>query len=288
MNILCIGDGDFSFSLALARVLLAEGDIDQCNSTIVTTSYESLPALEDIYGKERLWCTIHEVESLGVKVCYDVDATDLQKTLPLYNEGFFHRIVWNFPCTAVENGQDGQNKEMERNKELIRKFVTSASCMLHAACGEIHIAHKTKPPFDKWKIEEEVTRCSLLSTSPSKVKENSEDVSTLDPHDNDRTHMIYCGRIVFDRCCFPPYIPRKAKHSKSFTYHDACIYVFALKPNYTAAASLYPPTIPTSFCEQDNTSGDLLPVTKEMIQRLRYVHLRNSSRRKKGRKKQKK
>jgi len=57
--------------------------------------------------------------------------------------------------------------------------------MLHAACGEIHIAHKTKPPFDKWKIEEEVTRCSLLSTSPSKVKENSEDVSTLDPHDNE-------------------------------------------------------------------------------------------------------
>jgi hypothetical protein len=89
MNILCIGDGDFSFILSLARVLLVEGGIDQCNSTIVTMCYESLPALEYIHGKERPWRTIHEIESLGVKVCNDVDATGLQKTLPLYNEVFF-------------------------------------------------------------------------------------------------------------------------------------------------------------------------------------------------------
>jgi 25S rRNA (uracil2634-N3)-methyltransferase len=161
--------------------------------------------------------------------------------------------------------------------------------MLHAACGEIHIAHKTKPPFDKWKIEEEVTSCSLFNTIQSKRNENDDEASPQDHHENATTHnMIYCGRIVFDRCCFPPYIPRKAKHSKSFTYHDACIFVFTLKPNSTTAVSLFPPTIPIRFCDQGNTCEELVPVTNEMIQRIRYIHIQNASHKKSGKKKQKK
>jgi len=119
--------------------------------------------------------------------------------------------------------------------------------LLHPTCGEIHMAHKTKPPFDQWNLEQEVVR--------------------------NHNGISYCGRIVFDRCCFLPYTPRKAKHSKSFTYHDACIYVFGLKStNATNNLLDFPPTISSN----ENDSCGLIPVTKEMIQNLRSAHLANT------------
>jgi hypothetical protein len=303
MNILCIGDGDFTFSLAVARVLLGSGSTHKNNnlkSTIVATSYETLSTLEKIYGKDRLWVTLHELNKLGVKVFYEVDATKLHETLPLYyKEGYFHRIIWNFPCTAVENGQDGQNDEMEKNKELIRQFVASASYLLHTSCGEIHMSHKTKPPFDQWKIEEEVTSCYLFNSSRGNSDENKNNnvAAAAAEQDDDvvnstQNRMIYCGRIVLDRCCFPPYTPRKAKQSKSFTYHDACIYVFGWNSAIAAtrSSSLFPPTIPTNTNEQtlETNSWELLPVTNEMIQKLRSVHLWNASNKERyGKKKRK-
>ena len=147
-NILTIGDGDFTFTLALARMLLLDNCDNNINSTeknsisIVATSYESKSTLEKVYPS--IDKTITELSKFKqVRIAYQVDATRLSETLPsdiihmntntnnnpnhdsatVTPTIHFHRIIWNFPCTAESNGQDGQNKEMEENKMLIQKFV---------------------------------------------------------------------------------------------------------------------------------------------------------------------
>lgn len=151
-SFLTIGDGDLTFSLAIARILLkGHGSIATIKSScckVIATSYESRETLHELYPD--IDKTIQELEQLGADVYYNVDATRIVETLPLYSSEtlkktmVFHRIVWNFPCEAVANGKDGQNGEMENNKLLIQKFVQNALPILHRTDGQIHINHKTK------------------------------------------------------------------------------------------------------------------------------------------------
>jgi hypothetical protein len=99
--------------------------------------------------------TLRELRALSVKVVFQVDATRLEETLFSLESDEeagetrpesrrqFDRIVWNFPCTAVARGQDGQNDKMDRNKEMVRRFVSQARYFL-ADNGQIHMNHKTK------------------------------------------------------------------------------------------------------------------------------------------------
>ena len=191
-RILTVGDGDFSYSLALARACP--------DSTILATSYETEERLLQVYPE--LKDTLQELASLGVDVRYEVDATQLVAI-----DGPFDRIVWNFPCTAIEDGQDGQNQAMEDNKELVRKFMVGAAKLLSDK-GQVHMNHKTKPPYDQWAIEKVA------------LEKCGEDES-----------MVYLGRVVLDRCALPPYVPRKALQKQSFPHHDACTYVFGKQEN---------------------------------------------------------
>ena len=92
--ILTVGDGDFSFSLALARALQG--------ARVIATSYESRASLEKVYGAA---CTdaLRELAQLGARVAHGVDAAELRATLPVgaVPTGGFDRIVWNFPCAAA-------------------------------------------------------------------------------------------------------------------------------------------------------------------------------------------
>lgn len=134
MKVLTIGDGDFSFSLALARIISGTG--------LTATSYESKETLIQVYP--LIEATMNELESLGVSLHYQVDATRIQQTLDTAKPCLYDRIVWNFPCEAVAKGRDGQNEEMENNKKLISKFVSSAKALLMRKGGQLHINHKTK------------------------------------------------------------------------------------------------------------------------------------------------
>lgn len=194
-QVLICGDGDLSFSLSLAKVL--KHDEHKEETRLIATSYDSKETLLQVYPgtAER----IQELMDLGVEVRYEIDATKIHEYFP--NGEIFDRIIWNFPCTSISDGQDGQNAEMEHNKSLVREFTHSAASLLHEQHGEIHMTHKTKPPFDQWKIEQ-----VALEKDPQGV--------------------TYLGRVVFDRALFPPYVPRKALHKKSFPCHDACIYIF--------------------------------------------------------------
>jgi len=164
MRVLTLGDGDFSFSLAIARLILGSRRRGEeitrrgieSSSLLVATSYEARETLVKVYPSVTE--TIAELETLGAMVLFEVDATASFRAtlLPLIHprhEGdngtgttalLFDRIVWNFPCAAVEKGQDGQNREMDRNKDLVRKFVSNARRILEPQMGQIHMNHKTK------------------------------------------------------------------------------------------------------------------------------------------------
>lgn len=251
MSILTVGDGDFSFSLALARILFASSK----KSRLVATSYETEETLRRVYPNFDE--TLKELHGLGATTLYQVDATRLEATLPSDHQSKFHRICWNFPCTAIAKGQDGQNQEMEDNKALVKQFVVSASPLL-AAKGEIHICHKTKPPFNQWKLEQ----VALEASKNNKLE--------------------YAGRIVLDRAVILPYVPRKALDRKSFPCHDACIYIFQSQPTMSNDDNIIS-TIRTLCVTEDtlNASGNGIPkdpsllqaVTPDLIQSIRSMHL---------------
>lgn len=252
-TVLTVGDGDFSFSLAIARLLLSKHDGNKCKGpkpSLVATSYESRETLRKVYPNFDK--TASELDSLGAILCFEVDATRLAETLPssVAKSMKFNRIIWNFPCTAISQGQDGQNDAMDHNKQLVREFVENARrFMVHG--GELQMCHKTKPPFNQWKIEEVALE----------LRENSE------------PKVCYKGRIVLDRCLLPPYQPRKALHAKSFPCHDACFYVFSVSDcNVTAeahSATLLEPARKYDLSSNQITSPGLYPVSPELIHCIR-------------------
>jgi 25S rRNA (uracil2634-N3)-methyltransferase len=134
LNILTVGDGDFSFSLGVARIMSGTG--------LTATSYESKETLIQVYPQIEV--TMAELESLGAKLHFQVDATRIRETLDTARPGLYDRIVWNFPCQAVAKGRDGQNEEMENNKKLVADFVSNTKGLLVRKGGQIHINHKTK------------------------------------------------------------------------------------------------------------------------------------------------
>mmetsp|Transcript_36099 Transcript_36099/g.52876 ORF Transcript_36099/g.52876 Transcript_36099/m.52876 type:complete len:565 (+) Transcript_36099:18-1712(+) len=337
MNILTIGDGDLSFSRALYQKYFKQGE-----GRLICTSYESKSTLHKVYPSDSISPTIQELEreeeeeetgkKKNVSVCYNVDATNLKGTLPstLVHEFFpsssssvennkddskviqplsLDRIIWNFPCIAISNGYDGQRTELDDNIQMVRKFIKNAIPFLKpplttssangknnndAGGGEIHICHKTKPPFDLWNME------AIL-----KHNDNDDD----DDDTSIPKNFVYKGRIVFDRCLYPPYVPRKALDYKSFPCHDACVYVFGFNTTATADEDenmcridnekdtansnnnkkeekcdqhhYFPPTLVTNDDdslqhENDNDYG-IIPLTNEMIQNIRNLHLMLSS-----------
>lgn len=251
MKVLTVGDGDFSFSLALARM----------GVSLAASSYEKMETLEKIYPNVK--DTIEELQSLGAKVYFGVDATKLDETLPKSARVKYDRIVWNFPCSAIAKGQDGQNEEMEFNKSLVRSFLLCATDYIQPH-AHILMNHKTK-------VRMGVPGCYLIGLYQASITESHyliffrqppfnqwriEDVALGLHEEQDRQLYHFVGRVVMDRNLFPPYVPRKALDRKSFPVHDACTYVFArVKVPMLAACS--------------STTDPLVPVTPELLQSLR-------------------
>lgn len=237
MKVLTLGDGDFSFSLALARIICSH----EKSSTLIATSYESLETLLRVYP--NIQKTIDELRTFDVRIYFEVDATNLKTTLPI-EKILFHRIVWNFPCTAIKHGQDGQNNEMAENLNLIKSFVKECESLIAPSDGEIHMIHKTKPPYNQW---------SLSKVALEDYQENP--------------YLTYQGRVVFDKCLLPPYTPRKALDRKSFPVSDACCYVFG--SNDARFEGKFQPTIPI----RDQSNHDIVRVTKSQIETIRDIQL---------------
>ncbi|OQR85167.1 hypothetical protein ACHHYP_12191 [Achlya hypogyna] len=240
-SVLTVGDGNFSYSLAMTKYLEAA-------SQLTATSHESKDTIVQTYPDGA---TILDVLSeAGVRVLHEVDATDAKA---LQDLGTYDRVMWNFPCVRMENGADGQNKEMEENKALLEGFFSAVLGAL-APGGEVHVTHKTKPPFGQWGIVDIATSCGLA----------------------------HLGSVVFDRCLYPGYSNKKVLSKGSFPIWDSETFVFVRPADLTTHTFSLPaetPVVKDIGCERFVSWGPdewakeglLVPVTPNMLRDIRIL-----------------
>ncbi|RYH24728.1 DUF2431 domain-containing protein [archaeon] len=143
---LVLGDGDFSFSLSIAR-----SDELRAKKNLFASSYESKDTLLRIYTTAGQ--NIAALEEIGVQVLFNVDATELSKCAALKDRSF-RTVVWNFPCVCADLGADGQATELAENQALVSRFFGNLPAFLHRQKGEVHITHKTIEPFSWWGLKD--------------------------------------------------------------------------------------------------------------------------------------
>jgi hypothetical protein len=313
MHVLTVGDGDFSFSIAIAKAVIDKEDAS--SGMVVATSYENEQTLQNVYPE--FTTNLHQLTNFNTNttrqniiIGYNVDATNLVTTLPtsINNQcNYYHRIVWNFPCTAILDGQDGQNNEMEHNKELVRKFICNALPFMSDMEGsEIHLLHKTKPPYNQWLLEKVALEglAVVSNIDVDFVVKDDHNHVVKQPRQRRSRVLEYKGRLVFDKCIYQPYTPRKALDKRSFPCHDACVYIFGWKEDEKkydkkyndeharSSREIVRSTIPKpnnnltlvkgGECDdlKSFSSQLTMAVTSEVIDRIRSVHIEYATKKK--------
>ncbi|KAF6164057.1 hypothetical protein GIB67_037466 [Kingdonia uniflora] len=95
---------------------------------------------------------------LGATILHGVDATKMKLHTDLKMRKF-DRIIYNFPHAGFHRKEDDAFL-IRMHKKLVLGLFKNASGMLRPD-GEVHVNHKTSPPFDRWNIEELASMHSL-------------------------------------------------------------------------------------------------------------------------------
>ncbi|KAL1195255.1 hypothetical protein V5N11_029167 [Cardamine amara subsp. amara] len=127
-KILLVGEGDFSFSLSLAKAFGSA-------TNITATSLDTREELGRKYSNGK--ANAEELERFGCNVVHGVNVHSMASD---YRLDRYDRIVFNFPHSGL-------------HQQVVRGFFESAKKMLKDEDGEIHVTHKTNIPFCMWEIE---------------------------------------------------------------------------------------------------------------------------------------
>uniref|UniRef100_A0A2N9FVR0 25S rRNA (uridine-N(3))-methyltransferase BMT5-like domain-containing protein n=1 Tax=Fagus sylvatica TaxID=28930 RepID=A0A2N9FVR0_FAGSY len=139
-RILLVGEGDFSFSLCLARAF------GSARNMVAT----SLDTQEDIARKYRKGIgNVRKLEERGCFVLHEVDAEQMSQHFFLRTQRF-DRIVYNFPHVGFLFSENNY-RQIQLNKRLVKSFLKNAKVLLRKE-GEIHVAHKEGEPYSKWDL----------------------------------------------------------------------------------------------------------------------------------------
>ncbi|KAI0005520.1 hypothetical protein BJV74DRAFT_762325 [Russula compacta] len=142
-NVLLVGEGNFSFAVALLQHPPAP--LDHLPPTnIVATAYDTE---EECYTKyPDAEQNVRILREQGAHVLFAVDATSLEKTLALKRRVFDH-IAWNFPHAG--KGITDQDRNILSNQVLILGFLRSAARFLvRGPVPQLQLSRKRKRPSD--------------------------------------------------------------------------------------------------------------------------------------------
>jgi hypothetical protein len=144
-QVLILGEGDFSFTLALCKTRLDYSIYDNLCSTTLDSYTEKKTQSR---GNTDITANIEEIQKYSrVNIMYKIDATRLSLTVR------FDVIFFTFPIHYPLNVCHGVNKH------FIRDFFTSASKILEEN-GEIRIA-LSNTQFEKWNVYNSAQNWSL-------------------------------------------------------------------------------------------------------------------------------
>lgn len=149
-HILLIGEGDFSFSLALANAFWSA-------ENMVSTSLDSKEEVLQFYISARV--TLSNLESLGALILHGVDATRMEKHY-MIRKMKFHRIIFNFPHAGFY-GRQNDTTVIEKHRFLLKMLFENAKTLL-SEFGEIHVTVKEKGASKKWELVKQAEECGLL------------------------------------------------------------------------------------------------------------------------------
>ncbi|XAR65774.1 hypothetical protein NMG60_11010016 [Bertholletia excelsa] len=149
-RILLVGEGDFSFSLCLARAFASARNMV---ATSLDTQQELVKKYSNGIGNVR------ELEEMGCVVLCGLDATKMSQHFFLRTQRF-DRIVYNFPHVGFIY-PEANGCQIKLNKRLVKGFLANAKVLLRKEGGEIHITHKDGDPYSRWDLVKKAEKMGL-------------------------------------------------------------------------------------------------------------------------------
>ncbi|WJX27378.1 25S rRNA (uracil(2634)-N(3))-methyltransferase [Trifolium repens] len=150
-KILFVGEGDFSFSLSLAKAFGSAHNL-------VATSLDSQEKIEKKYSNGI--SNARELEERGCIVLYDVDVKVMSQHFFLKTQRF-DRIVYNFPHVGFLYPENSYC-QIQLNKKLLKGFMANAKALVKKDGGEIHVTHKEGDPYNKWDLVRKAEKRGLF------------------------------------------------------------------------------------------------------------------------------
>ncbi|KAH9049493.1 hypothetical protein EDB84DRAFT_1453049 [Lactarius hengduanensis] len=202
-KILLIGEGDFSFVVAMSQHPPPPLEYLVPANITATCCYSK-------YSEAQQYVRV--LRESGAQVLFGVDATKLEKTSALKGKTF-DRIVWNFPHAG--NGITDQDRNILSNQVLILGFLRSAAKFLVSgpvpqsqpsrkrkpghARGTILITLRNVSPYTEWDVPK-------LAKSPPPPR------SSIDPPN---PRYILLRSFVFHRSDWKGYEHRMTKGERA-------------------------------------------------------------------------
>jgi len=131
-HILCIGEGNFSFTEALCKhpelQYLPPGNI-------FATAFDTAEICFQKYPESQV--NIERLRERGVNILFEVDGTRLERSTALRNKTW-DKVVWNFPHAG--KGISDQDRNIHANQTLLLGFLRSvAPCLKRGRIPEAHV-----------------------------------------------------------------------------------------------------------------------------------------------------
>lgn len=170
-HILTVGDGDFSFSMALA--------IQIGGPRIIATSLDSYREIVHKYGSAR---HVIGLRRAGAAIYHEVDCTQLNESS--FSLDQVSECVFNFPHC----GGGSTESDVEQNRTLLRQFLTSCVASLKPGT-HILITLRDTPFYTSWNLVDIASSILSQDGSPITLVETTEvDLERLVEYTPQRTH----------------------------------------------------------------------------------------------------